>query len=58
MDERFVDEIATTGVHPCGENGEYHSFGFQGPAFAHALGWRPGQLRSEARFSQLDVLPL
>jgi uncharacterized protein (TIGR00290 family) len=58
VDERFVDEIAATGVDPCGENGEYHSFAFQGPVFTGAVGWRPGQVRSEARFSQLDVLPL
>ena len=58
VDERFADEIAGTGVDPCGENGEYHSFVFQGPVFAGTVGWRPGQVRSEARFSQLDVLPL
>ena len=58
VDERFVEEIAASGVDPCGENGEYHSFAFQGPVFAHAVGWQPGQVRSEARFSQLDVLPL
>jgi diphthamide synthase (EF-2-diphthine--ammonia ligase) len=57
VDERFVDEIAATGVDPCGENGEYHSFAFQGPVFTGAVGLRPGQARSEARFSQLDVLP-
>jgi len=30
VDERFVDEIAATVVDTCGENGEYHSFAFQG----------------------------
>ena len=58
VDERFVDEIAATGVDPCGENGEYHSFAFQGPVFAHAVGWQSGPLRSEAGFSQLDLKPL
>ena len=58
VDERFVEEIAASGVDPCGENGEYHTFAFQGPVFAYSVGWRPGQLRSEARFSQLDVMPL
>ena len=56
IDERFVDEIAATGVDPCGENGEYHSFSFEGPMFAHAVAWRPGELRCEARFRQLDVV--
>jgi uncharacterized protein (TIGR00290 family) len=56
IDERFVEEIATTGVDPCGENGEYHSFTFRSPDFAVAIAWRPGEVRSDGRFSQLDVL--
>jgi uncharacterized protein (TIGR00290 family) len=51
IDERFLDEIGTTQVDPCGENGEFHSFAFQGPAFTHRV------RRSESGFSQLDVLP-
>lgn len=58
VDEGFVDDIAASGVDPCGENGEYHTFAFRGPVFAHAVGWQPGVLRSEAGFSQLDVKPL
>jgi uncharacterized protein (TIGR00290 family) len=58
IDEAFLDEIGGTGVDPCGENGEYHSFAFRGPVFAHQVNWRPGKRRSESGFSQLDVLPL
>ena len=57
IDERFLDEIGTTGVDPSGENGEFHSFAFQGPAFSHPVGWRPGEMRSEPGFGQLDLLP-
>jgi uncharacterized protein (TIGR00290 family) len=57
IDERFVDQIASTQADPCGENGEYHSFAFQGPLFARQVSWKPGDVRSEAGFSQLDVLP-
>ncbi len=57
IDQAFVDEIAALGVDACGENGEYHSFAFAGPAFARPLAWRPGERRSEGRFVQLDVLP-
>jgi uncharacterized protein (TIGR00290 family) len=42
VDERFVDEITASGVDPCGENGEYHSFAFQGPVFAGAVGQSMG----------------
>jgi uncharacterized protein (TIGR00290 family) len=57
IDERFPNEIETTGADPCGENGEYHSFVFQGPVFKHPVSWRSGEIRSELGFSQLDVLP-
>jgi uncharacterized protein (TIGR00290 family) len=57
VDEAFLDEIGSTGADPCGENGEYHSFAFRGPVFAHQVNWRPGERRSESGFSQLDVLP-
>jgi uncharacterized protein (TIGR00290 family) len=57
IDERFLDEIGRTQVDPCGENGEFHSFAFQGPAFTHRVSWRPGERRSESGFSQLDILP-
>jgi len=57
IDERFIDDIASTKVDPCGENGEYHSFAFQGPVFSRRLTWKPGQTRSQAGFAQLDVLP-
>jgi uncharacterized protein (TIGR00290 family) len=57
VDERFVDEIAVTGVDACGENGEYHTFAFEGPMFTRPVGWQPGETRSESRFIQLDVVP-
>jgi uncharacterized protein (TIGR00290 family) len=55
IDERFVEEIIATGADPCGENGEYHSFAFDGPMFARPVGWHAGEIRSEGGFSQLDV---
>jgi diphthine-ammonia ligase len=57
IDQLFVDEIASTQADPCGENGEYHSFAFQGPVFARPVRWKPGEIRYEAGFAQLDVLP-
>jgi uncharacterized protein (TIGR00290 family) len=57
IDERFLEEIGATRIDPCGENGEFHSFAFQGPAFADPINWRSDQMRSESGFSQLDILP-
>jgi uncharacterized protein (TIGR00290 family) len=57
VDESFVTDVLESGIDPCGENGEYHSFAFAGPVFAHSVGWRRGEAHSEPGFSQLDLLP-
>lgn len=57
IDERFVRDIAATGVDPCGENGEYHSFAYSGPFFKCDVSWRAGERRDDGRFAQLDVVP-
>jgi uncharacterized protein (TIGR00290 family) len=56
VDERFVSEIASTGIDVCGENGEYHSFAFAGPAFRERVAWRAGERRTDGGFVQLDLL--
>lgn len=55
IDARFVADIAELDVDACGENGEYHSFAFAGPAFAGAVSWTPGAHRFDGRFAQLDM---
>ena len=55
IDESFVVDIERTGVDPCGENGEYHSFAFAGPVFSTQLAWALGDRRSESGFAQLDL---
>lgn len=57
IDETFPADIALTGIDPCGERGEYHSFAFAGPAFERPVAWRPGERRGENGFVQLDLLP-
>ena len=46
------------GADPCGENGEFHSFVFDGPGFRRPVGWTAGErcLR-ERRFCYCDLLP-
>ena len=56
VDERFLVEIAATQADPCGENGEFHTFAFQGPVFTHPVTWRSGETRSRSGFSQLDLV--
>ena len=57
IDERFLVDIALTQSDACGENGEFHTFAFQGPMFTHPVTWRQGEMHSESGFSQLDMLP-
>jgi uncharacterized protein (TIGR00290 family) len=54
-DESFASEIGKTGIDPCGENGEYHSFAFDGPVFKRPVTWRAGHRRLDAGFAQLDL---
>ena len=37
LDEALVKQISKLGSHPCGENGEYHTFVTDGPIFMKAL---------------------
>jgi uncharacterized protein (TIGR00290 family) len=36
IDQQFINELPST-VDPCGENGEFHSFCFQGPVFNYPI---------------------
>lgn len=43
IDRDFIAALPP-GVDPCGENGEYHSFVFDGPLFRHPVAWQCGEL--------------
>lgn len=57
IDEAFLAELPDS-VDPCGENGEFHSFAFDGPIFKHPIPFKFGErvLRDE-RFAYVDLLP-
>ena len=57
MDAAFFAELPDD-VDPCGENGEFHSFCYDGPVFRHPVSWGRGDfsLRDD-RFYSLDLLP-
>jgi uncharacterized protein (TIGR00290 family) len=42
FDRRFIDELPEN-VDPCGENGEFHTFVFDGPVFKKPVRVRQGQ---------------
>jgi uncharacterized protein (TIGR00290 family) len=59
IDKHFVSEVLRNSqFDACGENGEYHSFVFDGPLFSRPVQWAPGEFRRSNGFTQVDLVPL
>jgi diphthamide synthase (EF-2-diphthine--ammonia ligase) len=56
FDGQFLDELPVK-VDPCGENGEFHTFVYDGPGFQHPVGIRGGEVIERDGFSFCDLLP-
>lgn len=57
IDEQFLSELPKT-VDPCGENGEYHSFVYDGPIFKKRISYTLGEVvLRENRFCYCDLIP-
>lgn len=46
-----------SGVDPCGERGEFHSFAFAGPIFTRTVSVLPGETVERDNFIYADLLP-
>ena len=58
FDWHFLDDLPDS-VDPCGENGEFHSFVYDGPIFSSLIPHTLGQtVVREDRFYFIDLLPL
>jgi len=56
-DEHFLSELPPT-VDPCGENGEFHSFVFDGPIFREKISIETGDIvLRDNRFYFCDLMP-
>lgn len=53
----FLDALPP-GVDPCGENGEFHSFAFDGPMFSHPVAFSVGETVERDGFIFTDLLPM
>jgi uncharacterized protein (TIGR00290 family) len=53
----FRDSM-TGEVDPCGERGEYHSFTFDGPLFAHPVSYRIGEVHRHDPFAFQELYPV
>jgi len=58
FDRQFLSELPST-VDPCGENGEFHSFVYDGPIFRKRILYTEGNVvLRENRFYYCDLIPL
>ena len=55
IDEDFLDRLPT-GVDSCGENGEFHTFVFDGPIFRERVKCKLGEVVQRESFYFCDVL--
>jgi uncharacterized protein (TIGR00290 family) len=56
IDDEFLRDLPE-GVDPCGENGEFHSFVFDGPLFREPVRFQPGEVVLRDSFYFCDLLP-
>jgi uncharacterized protein (TIGR00290 family) len=56
IDEQFLADLPA-GVDPCGENGEFHTFVFDGPIFARPVSFSFGEVVCRDSFWFCDLVP-
>jgi uncharacterized protein (TIGR00290 family) len=56
LDEQFFRDLPSN-VDPCGENGEFHTFVFDGPIFRNSIPVRAGEILERDSFIYCDLLP-
>lgn len=57
LDASFFADLPPS-VDPCGENGEFHTFVFDGPIFAHPVEFTRGEVVERDSFVFCDLLPM
>jgi diphthamide synthase (EF-2-diphthine--ammonia ligase) len=57
LDDSFFADLPA-GVDPCGENGEFHSFVYDGPGFRYAVRFKRVQGTPAERFHSCSIAPL
>jgi len=58
FDEQFLADLPAS-VDPCGENGAFHSFVYDGPVFGERIAYTRGELvLRENRFQYCDLMPV
>jgi len=55
FDRSFIDDLPRD-VDPCGENGEFHSFAFEGPMFQHPIEHQLGEIVERDGYVFADIV--
>jgi uncharacterized protein (TIGR00290 family) len=55
FDAQLLSELPP-GVDPCGENGEFHTFAFEGPMFRESIEVEPGKIVEREGFVYADLM--
>jgi len=56
LDKEFINEL-TRDIDPSGENGEFHSFVYDGPIFKEKIGYKRGESVFRDSFYFCDLVP-
>jgi uncharacterized protein (TIGR00290 family) len=56
IDDDFLSDLPP-GADPCGENGEFHTFVFDGPIFKKPIASERGQIVARGQFTYCDLVP-
>ena len=56
FDTAFLRDLPE-GADPCGENGEFHTFVFDGPLLSSRVGFRVGEIEDRGRYVFQDLVP-
>ena len=56
INEEFIRTLPP-GVDVCGENGEFHSFVYDGPLFKEKINVKKGKIHTSGCFAFLEILP-
>lgn len=55
IDEEFIEEMKKRGVDACGENGEFHTFVYDGPIFKKPLKLKFGEIKTRKKYYFIDI---
>ena len=58
LSESIIHKLKVLGVDICGENGEYHTFVFDGPIFTSPVTFQTGEIIDFGTHKAIEIVPL